>query len=92
MNNKSSLSKIADIVIIVFILIVVRATRHVSWEKWLWLENILQWGYLTSRVHRNESPVIETTFPELSKVDRDLSVAATLSSLRHISLVYLMPS
>lgn len=88
MHNKSSLSNAANFFLNTLFIVVIKVIIR-GWEYWVWLTNNLEWLQLTIFGDGDESPVVETTFPELAEVDGNLLLDVVL--LDNVALLKFVP-
>ena len=89
-DDKSSLSDAAYFLLDALFVVVVVSVSACGWEHWVWLANDLQWLKLSVLTDGDESPIIETTFPELAEVKVDFHLDVV--DLRDVPLLDLVPS
>ena len=92
MDDESTLSKIYLKLISIntsIIKITANTILMSKWEDWFRLSNNLTRLEPTLIVYFNDSPIIETTFPELTKID--IHLKTIFVPLNHISFCNFMP-
>jgi len=90
MDYKSSLSDAANFFLLTLFIIVIKLIIFGRWEHWFWLSNDFKWLQFSIFTNRDESPIVETTLPEFSKIDANLLLDVIL--LYDVSLLEFMPS
>jgi hypothetical protein len=68
-NNESTLGDTAYFLFNTLLIVVFKVIVVWRRENWIWLTYDLQWLKLTVFGNGDESPVVETTFPEFAKVN-----------------------
>jgi len=68
MDNESTLGNASNFFLESLLIVVIISIVTGCWEHWVWFANDLKWLKLSIFTDGHESPVVETTFPELTKV------------------------
>jgi hypothetical protein len=68
MDNESTLGNAADFLLESLLVVVIIRIVTGCWEHWVWFAYDFKWLKLAVFTDGHESPVVETTFPELTKV------------------------
>ena len=87
MHNKSTLSNTTYFFLHILLVIIILVID--VWENWIRLADNLHWLQFTIFTDGYQTPIIETTLPELAKVYRDLSEGRR--ELIDVPWVYLVP-
>lgn len=87
MNNEPTLCNTTNFLLNVLLVVVILVID--VWENWLRFADNFHWLQFSIFADGDETPVIETTFPEFSKVDLDLLHNIIL--LNDIALLNFMP-
>jgi len=69
MDNESALGNAANFLLEGLLIVVIISIVTGCWEHWVWFANDFEWLKLSIFTDGHESPVVETTFPELTKVN-----------------------
>ena len=86
-DNETTLCNAANFWVVKFIIVV---SILVSWEGWFILCNNFKWLDLSLGTDGYKSPVIETTFPELAKVE--LNLCLDIVNIFYVSFFNLVPA
>jgi|TARA_B110001450_G_C17576067_1_gene462882 hypothetical protein len=89
MDNESSLGDATNFFLNTLLVVVIIGISASSWENWVWLTDNFEGLEFTLLTDGNKSPIIETAFPELSKVN--MNVHLDVIDFCDVSLFNLVP-
>jgi len=88
-DNESSLGDASNFFLNALLVVVIVSISACCWENWVWLADNFKWLEFTFLADGHKSPIIETTFPELSKVK--VNVHLDVVDLCDVPLFNLVP-
>tara|TARA_B110000285_G_C15136749_1_gene627485 strand:- start:709 stop:1362 length:654 start_codon:yes stop_codon:yes gene_type:complete len=89
-DHESSLGNGAELTVLLRVVVVI-CVGALGRETWLWDADDRQWVELAGLAHTNKSPVVETAFPEFTKVDHNFLLSRAIGTWCYTGGLKLMP-